>query len=68
MAWDFRTDPEYQEKLDWADAFVHTKVDAMKDAFLAPSVTKDAFIAPGPGRAHVNQPESRDTSLAACGQ
>ncbi|MBV9040686.1 MAG: acyl-CoA dehydrogenase family protein, partial [Acidimicrobiia bacterium] len=22
MAWDFATDPEYQEKLDWADAFV----------------------------------------------
>ena len=22
MAWDFETDPEFQELLDWADAFV----------------------------------------------
>jgi len=22
MAWDFETDPEYQARLDWADAFV----------------------------------------------
>jgi len=22
MAWDFETDPEFQEKLDWVDQFV----------------------------------------------
>jgi acyl-CoA dehydrogenase len=26
MAWDFSTDAEYQEKLDWAREFVRTKV------------------------------------------
>ena len=30
MAWDFETDPEYQEKLDWADAFVRDKVRAAR--------------------------------------
>jgi acyl-CoA dehydrogenase len=29
MAWDFETDPEYQEKLDWADAFVREKVEPL---------------------------------------
>ncbi len=27
MAWDFETDPEYQELLDWADEFVRTEVE-----------------------------------------
>ena len=26
MAWDFTTDPEFQEKLDWADSFVTNRV------------------------------------------
>ncbi len=26
MAWDFTTEPEFQEKLDWADGFVTDKV------------------------------------------
>ncbi len=26
MAWEFRTDPEYQEQLDWADAFVREEL------------------------------------------
>ncbi|MFZ3395148.1 acyl-CoA dehydrogenase family protein, partial [Rhodococcus sp. 7Tela_A2] len=29
MAWDFETDPEYQEKLDWADAFVRNEVEPL---------------------------------------
>ncbi len=29
MAWDFRTDPQYQEKLDWAAQFVKEKVDPL---------------------------------------
>ena len=29
MAWDFETDPEYQEKLDWADAFVRSEVEPL---------------------------------------
>ena len=29
MSWDFSTDPEYQEKLDWADAFVRDEVEPL---------------------------------------
>jgi acyl-CoA dehydrogenase len=29
MAWDFDTDPEYQELLDWADAFVRDEVEPL---------------------------------------
>ncbi|MEU5883428.1 acyl-CoA dehydrogenase family protein [Spirillospora sp. NPDC047279] len=29
MAWDFETDPEYQELLDWADAFVRDEVEPL---------------------------------------
>ena len=29
MAWDFETEPEYQEKLDWADAFVREEVEPL---------------------------------------
>ena len=33
MAWDFQTDPEYQEKLDWADKFVRDEVEPLDYAF-----------------------------------
>jgi acyl-CoA dehydrogenase len=33
MAWDFETDPEYQKKLDWADAFVREEVEPLDYAF-----------------------------------
>ncbi|MEV4675803.1 MULTISPECIES: acyl-CoA dehydrogenase family protein [Actinomadura] len=29
MAWDFETDPDYQELLDWADAFVRDEVEPL---------------------------------------
>ncbi|MBM7459239.1 acyl-CoA dehydrogenase family protein [Rhodococcus coprophilus] len=29
MSWDFETDPEYQEKLDWADTFVRNEVEPL---------------------------------------
>ena len=29
MAWDFETDPEYQEKLDWVDEFVREEVEPL---------------------------------------
>jgi acyl-CoA dehydrogenase len=29
MSWDFETEPEYQEKLDWADAFVREEVEPL---------------------------------------
>jgi acyl-CoA dehydrogenase len=33
MAWDFETDPEYQEKLDWAAEFVREKVEPLDYLF-----------------------------------
>ncbi|MCZ4551312.1 acyl-CoA dehydrogenase family protein [Gordonia rubripertincta] len=33
MAWDFETDPEYQAKLDWADAFVREEVEPLDHAW-----------------------------------
>jgi acyl-CoA dehydrogenase len=33
MAWDFETDPEYQEKLDWADTFVREQVEPLDYLF-----------------------------------
>ncbi len=33
MAWDFETDPGYQEKLDWADEFVRAEVEPLDLAF-----------------------------------
>ena len=29
MAWDFTTEPEFQEKLDWADKFVRENVEPL---------------------------------------
>lgn len=36
MAWDFETDPEYQELLDWADEFVRTEVEPLDYVFANP--------------------------------
>jgi acyl-CoA dehydrogenase len=33
MAWEFETDPEYQEKLDWADAFVREECEPLDLVF-----------------------------------
>ena len=33
MAWDFETDPEYQEQLDWVDAFVRDECEPLDHAF-----------------------------------
>jgi acyl-CoA dehydrogenase len=33
MPWDFETDPEYQEKLDWAQAFVREEVEPLDMLF-----------------------------------
>ena len=38
MAWDFETEPEFQEKLDWADAFVREEVEPLDLAVAAPAV------------------------------
>ena len=33
MSWDFETDPEYQQKLDWADRFVREEVEPLDYVF-----------------------------------
>ena len=33
MSWDFETEPEFQEKLDWADAFVREEVEPLDLVF-----------------------------------
>src|SRR5687767_12132577 len=33
MAWDFQTEPEYQEKLDWVDEFVREKIEPLDFIF-----------------------------------
>ena len=35
MAWEFSTDPEYQEQLDWADAFVRGNLWPLESIALA---------------------------------
>lgn len=37
MAWDFETDPEFQEKLDWIDEFVREKVEPLSFIGLRPA-------------------------------
>ena len=29
MSWDFQTDPEFQEQLDWMDEFVRTEIEPL---------------------------------------
>ena len=36
MAWDFETDPEYQEQLDWVDEFVRREVEPLDLVFGSP--------------------------------
>ena len=33
MAWDFSTEPEFQEKLDWIDEFVQNEIEPLDLAF-----------------------------------
>jgi len=51
MAWDFETDPEFQRKLDWADAFVREEVEPIDVLwggleFTPPDATLRAVIDP----------------------
>ena len=41
MAWDFSTEPEFQAKLDWADAFVRERVEPLDVAFPDPAAPYD---------------------------
>lgn len=50
MAWDFETDPEFQQKLDWMDEFVSEKVEPLMFTNLHPYDVKnpryDALVRP----------------------
>jgi acyl-CoA dehydrogenase len=64
MAWDFRTEPEYQEKLDWADAFVREEVEPLDLVWGG-----EAFTPPNDERRKVIDPlkqRVRDAGLWAC--
>ena len=64
MAWDFSTDPEYQEKLDWADRFVREEVEPL-DLVWGGLV----FTPPNDERRKVIDPlkqQVRDAGLWAC--
>ncbi|MCX8072938.1 MAG: acyl-CoA dehydrogenase family protein [Candidatus Binatia bacterium] len=41
MAWDFCTEPEFQQKLDWMDAFVRERVEPLDVAFPDPAAPYD---------------------------
>jgi acyl-CoA dehydrogenase len=53
--WDFSTDPEFQEKLDWADEFMRTKVEPLQYVINHPLDLRDpvrqALVPPLPGLA-----------------
>jgi acyl-CoA dehydrogenase len=64
MAWDFSTDPEYQEKLDWAAAFVREEVEPLDLVWGG-----DAYTPPNDERRKVIDPlkqRVRDAGLWAC--
>ena len=41
MAWDFETEPEFQEKLDWMDEFVTSEIEPLDLAFREPGAAYD---------------------------
>ena len=64
MAWDFSTDPEYQEKLDWADTFLREEVEPLDLVWGG-----EAYTPPNKERRKVLDPlkqRVRDEGLWAC--
>lgn len=64
MSWDFSTDPEFQEQLDWADKFVREEVEPLDYAF-----PEQHFEIPGPALRRVIGPlkqQVKDHGLWAC--
>ncbi len=41
MAWDFETDSDYQQLLNWADAFVREEVEPLEHVLVSPYAVKD---------------------------
>jgi acyl-CoA dehydrogenase len=64
VSWDFTTDPEFQEKLDWASAFVREEVEPLDLAF-----PHREFERPTPDMRRIIDPlkqRTRDEGLWAC--
>ncbi len=61
MAWDFETDPEFQKKLDWIDAFMADEVEPVSHLGMAihGAAGRETFIKP-------LQRKVRDQGLWAC--
>ncbi|GAA1637936.1 acyl-CoA dehydrogenase family protein [Georgenia ruanii] len=63
MAWDFQTDPEYQEKLDWVEQFVREEVEPADRMYAHPldmtDPVRNALIRP-------LQAQVREKELWAC--
>jgi len=63
MAWDFETDPEFQQELNWIDAFVREEVEPLDHVIEHPydlqDETRNALIKP-------LQQQVRDRKLWAC--
>jgi len=45
MSWDFQTEPEFQEVLDWADQFVRTEVEPLDYVIASPYDHDDPILA-----------------------
>ena len=66
MPWDFETDPEFQAKLDWVDAFVREHVEPLDLAFREPAAP---YVRDNPAYQRVTAPLKaavRQQGLWAC--
>ncbi len=62
MAWDFETDPEFQEKLDWIDTFVTEEIEPFETAMWAGGIPREK-IRP---RIDAYRQKVKDNDLWAC--
>ena len=44
MSWDFETDPEFQERLDWVEAFVRDQVEPIDYLLRSPYDRPTPFV------------------------
>lgn len=65
MAWDFATDPEFQDSLDWIDDFVRSEVEPLDLAFRGPG---DPWDPASPARAAMRPLQAivKERGLWAC--
>lgn len=65
MAWDFSTEPDFQDKLDWIRAFVHEEVEPLDVLFTGPAAPFAPPEEAKPILAKLRQ-EVKDRDLWAC--